>query len=61
MITSPELEDPQVKNMEKACQAIGFSKNQYMLIDHGESFLLFPYPEKRDLEPEYRLVFFSPG
>ena len=38
VITSPELEDPQVKNMEKACQAIGFSKDQYMLIDHGESF-----------------------
>ena len=28
VITSPELEDPQVKNMEKACQAMGFSKNQ---------------------------------
>ena len=26
-----------------------------------ELLLLFPYPEKRDLEPEYRLVFFSPG
>ena len=48
VITSPELEDPQVKNMEKACQAIGFSKNQYMLIDHGESFYYYSLTQKRE-------------
>ena len=48
VITSPGLEDPQVKNMEKACQAIGFSKNQYMLIDHGESFYYYSLTQKRE-------------
>ncbi|MFR4633722.1 MAG: DUF5716 family protein [Blautia faecis] len=48
VITSPELEDPQVKNMEKACQAIGFSKDQYMLIDHGESFYYYSLTQKRE-------------
>ena len=48
VITSPEIEDPQVKNMEKACQAIGFSKDQYMLIDHGESFYYYSLTQKRE-------------
>lgn len=37
-----------MKNMEKACQAIGFSKNQYMLIDHGESFYYYSLTQKRE-------------
>ena len=61
VITSPELEDPQVKNMEKACQAIGFSKNQYMLIDHGESFYYYSLTQKERPGTGVSAGIFSPG
>ena len=48
VITSPELEDTQVKNLEKACQDIGFGKNQYMLMDHGECFYYYSLTQKRE-------------
>ena len=48
MCIRDRIEDPQVKNMEKACQAIGFSKDQYMLIDHGESFYYYSLTQKRE-------------
>ncbi len=48
VITSPELEDIQVKNLEKACQDIGFGKNQYMLMDHGECFYYYSLTQKRE-------------
>ena len=57
VVTSPAFNAVQVRNVEKACESIGFGEKQYMMMDYGEKLLLLrPHPEKRDLEPECRLV-----
>ena len=48
VITSPEFSDTQVKNMEKACQSLGFGEEQYMLMDYGESFYYYALTQKRE-------------
>ncbi len=48
VLTSIQLEDNQVKNMEKACESIGFGKNQYLFMDHGESFYYYSLTQKRE-------------
>ena len=48
VLTSIQLEDIQVKNMEKACESIGFGKAQYLFMDHGESFYYYSLTQKRE-------------
>ena len=62
VITSPELDGPPGEKYGKSLPGHWFfEESVHADRPWRELLLLFPYPEKRDLEPEYRLVFFSPG
>lgn len=49
VVTSPALSDIQVKNYQKACEALGFPMERYMLMDYGESFFYYALTQKREL------------
>ena len=62
VITSPELEDPQVKKYgKKPARPLVFRKNQYMLIDHGESFYYYSLTQKRETWNRVSAGILSPG
>ena len=57
VITAQELDQVQVSNFQRACQALGFLEDKYLLLDYGESFFYYIMtPKKRNLEPKRRLV-----
>ena len=47
-IVSPVLSPRRVKNFQKACETLGYSRDQYMLLDYGESFFYYVLTQKRE-------------
>ncbi len=48
VITSPDLSPRRVKNYQNACALLGFSPEQVMLVDYGESFFYYVFAQKRE-------------
>ena len=48
VVTSPAFNAVQVRNVEKACESIGFEERQYMMMDYGESFYYYALTQKRE-------------
>ena len=48
VVTSPAFNAVQVRNVEKACESIGFGEKQYMMMDYGESFYYYVLSQKRE-------------
>ena len=47
-VTVPNLNGNMVKNLQKACESIGYSKNQVLLLDYSESFYYYSYCQRLD-------------
>ena len=48
VLTTPSLTECQVRNLEKACEALGFPEEKYMMMDYGESFYYYALTQKRE-------------
>lgn len=48
VITSPVLSPCRVRNFQKACEMLGYSRGKYMLLDYGESFFYYVFTQKRE-------------
>lgn len=48
VITAQELDQVQVSNFQRACQALGFLEDKYLLLDYGESFFYYIMTQKRE-------------
>lgn len=48
VIAAPALSEVQVGNFQKACGALGFAEEKYMLMDYGESFYYYAMTQKRE-------------
>lgn len=47
-ITVPVLDSVRVSNFQKACEFLGFSEGNYMLLDYNESFYYYVLTQKRE-------------
>ncbi len=47
-ITCPSLTDVRVHNLKKACSHLGFTEEQFMLLDYGESFYYYVMTQKKE-------------
>lgn len=47
-VTVPNLNGNMVKNLQKACESIGYSKDQLLLADYSESFYYYAYCQRLD-------------
>lgn len=47
-ITSPDLTPCRVRNFQKACEMLGYSRERCMLLDYGESFFYYVFTQKRE-------------
>lgn len=48
VIAAASLSEVQVANFQKACEALGFPEEKYMLMDYGESFYYYAMTQKRE-------------
>ena len=48
-ITMPNMSQIQVKNWMKACQAVGFPPEKFLLLDYDESFFYYVYTQKKEI------------
>ena len=48
-ITSPVLTEIRVKNLKEACRNAGLTDEQFMLLDHGESFYYYVMTQKKEV------------
>lgn len=49
VITTPSLSERQISNFQKACEALGFSGEKYMLLEYGESFYYYALSQKTEI------------
>ncbi|MDO4648242.1 MAG: DUF5716 family protein [Eubacteriales bacterium] len=48
VITCPEFNATRVENLKKACKALGFPENRFLMIDYGESFYYYAMTQHKE-------------